>query len=399
MADLLLDGDVEGRYPGRDDSHEGYRLTMALAVGASQPGRAWKPADFHYALLYAPTEGGSWARRLRANKGTEYAEGKLTGMLLKAREFVDQRPAITCRASGWEAVERHRNLVDDAEWPTKGGGDTDLKNLTVRLAECERGGGLDHELSLRRQAELMGCAKQTAANSNRRLMEKGWLRLRKSGAGSEQGSQWRLTQPREEGDMGAGPGHPPTSGLRGGRDGVPGVHTDTKALARLVGDDAFHRYGHGTSGARLLVLLDPVDGLSATALQGLTGLHRTTIARRTRALVEDGLAVEVEGLFYLAPSLAGPAGLDPTEAALRLAAEARGTAGFGERRRRRHARDRRNYRLWRSAKKEKRREERRRIVPEGVVSLVTGEIVDREWLGWDVSDPYKPVPLPGWAAA
>ncbi|MEU6018263.1 hypothetical protein ABZ826_30835 [Streptomyces sp. NPDC047515] len=41
----------------------------------------WTPADFHQALIYIPTCGGWWARKLRERKGTQYAENKLTAML------------------------------------------------------------------------------------------------------------------------------------------------------------------------------------------------------------------------------------------------------------------------------------------------------------------------------
>ncbi|MFB8025910.1 MULTISPECIES: winged helix-turn-helix domain-containing protein [unclassified Streptomyces] len=398
MRRLLLDGDVDGRYAHRNEAEEGYRLTMALAVGASQQGRAWQPADFHRALLYSATSGGTWARRLRERKGTEYAEGKLTGMLLKAREMVERQPAITCRQSGWEAVTRVREAVDSAVWRTKGGGDTDLKNLTVRLGLCERGGGLDHDLSVRRQAELMGCAKQTAANSNERLRRTGWLALEVSGAGSDQSSKWRLKIPAWAGEVSAAPGHPPAAGEGGAGTSVLPVHTDTKRLGRLVGHDAFHRYGHGTSGARLLTLLDATEGVSAKELRDTLGLHRTTVARRLRELLTDGLVVELEGLFYLAPALAGPVGVTGDDQALDEAAVQRGTAGAGFRRRRRHAKERRDYRRWRAGERAKRIVDRLRLVPDGVVDLETGEITDPAWRSWDVSDPCRPVPRPVWAA-
>lgn len=400
MAQLLLDGDVEGRYEGANESESGYRLTMALAVGASQPGRAWAPADFHQALLYTPTLGGTWARRLRARKGPEYAERKLTAMLTKARSMVASQPPITCRHSAWEAVARIRQAADSMTWNSRDGGDSDLKNLTVRLELCERAGGLDHELSLRRQAELMGCVKQTAADSNRRLRERGWLVLDASGAGTEQGSKWRLALPEAVREGGAGPGHPPAAGPGGGRDGVPVVHTtDTKALGGLIGHDAFHRYGHGTSGARLLVLLDAADGLSAKDLQQATGLHRTTVSRRLRLLVDDGLAVELEGLFYLAQSLAGPVGaVQADEEILAKSAVERGTAGAGERRRRRHQHERVLYRAWRTLGRKLRQWKRACLVPAGVVDPDTGEVLDPQWAGWDVSDPFRPVPLPAWVS-
>ncbi|MGW0757069.1 helix-turn-helix domain-containing protein [Streptomyces sp. NPDC002814] len=398
-ARLLLEGDVDGRYAGRNDSDEGYKLTMALAAGASQPGREWMPADFYRALLYSPTPGGEWARGLMRRKGQEYAEAKLAWMLTKARNFVRQEEPITCRQSAWEAVERVRAAVEREVWRSREGGEADVKNLAVRLELCERGGGLDHELSVRRQAELMGCALRTAVKSNRRLEKAGWLVLEKSGAGSEQGSRWRLAVPAGGESSGAGVTHPPAAGGAGGAGPrVAVVHTDTRALVRLAGHDAFHRYGHGTNGARLLTLLDEAEGKSAKELQVETGLHRTTVVRRLRALVEDGLVEELEGLFYLVPSLAGPAGVMPDEEVLEEAAQSRGTAGAGARRRERHVRERLNYRRWRAERRARRLDVVLRLVPVGVVDVQTGEITDPAWEGWDVSDPYRPVPRPAWAA-
>lgn len=66
---LLLQGDVEGQYRGRNAGDGGYRLTMALAVAVSQPGREWTPAQWYEALVLRPTAGGMWARGLRARKG------------------------------------------------------------------------------------------------------------------------------------------------------------------------------------------------------------------------------------------------------------------------------------------------------------------------------------------
>ncbi|MFI9052495.1 hypothetical protein [Streptomyces sp. NPDC053427] len=403
MKRLLLEGDVEGRYAGHNDSEAGYRITMALAVAASQPGRAWSPADFHRALIYTPTAGGEWARLLRARKGPEYAEGKLTGMLLKAREFVANRPAISCRHSAWEAIDEVRQAVNRTAWPCRGGKDTDLKNLTVRLRLCEESGGLDHSISVRRLAEEMGCAAGTAADSNRRIEEEGWLRLESSGSGTDKASRWRLCLPDWAKPERAGPVHPPSADARGGRSPVPAVHTDTKSLSRLIGHDAFHRFGHGTTGARLLTLLDEAEGQTAKQLTEASGVHRTTVGRRLKLLLADGLVFELEGLFYLAPVLAGEIGVEADEEVLNAAAGQRGTRGAGHRRRVRHRRERLLYRAWRllmrSVKAVRRFPDRGPLVPKGVVNEETGEIIDPAWQGWDVSDPDRPVPVPEWAVA
>ncbi|MEV0487326.1 hypothetical protein AB0I69_42840 [Streptomyces sp. NPDC050508] len=404
MKRLLLEGDVAGRYAGYNDSDAGYRITMALAVAVSQPGRRWAPADFHRALIYTPTAAGEWARLLRARKGSEYAEGKLTGMLLKAREYVADRPAISCRHSAWEAVNEVREAVDRLVWPCRGGKDTDLKNLTVRLRLCEESGGLDHSVSVRRLAEEMGCAKGTAADSNRRIEAAGWLRLESSGSGTDKASRWRLRLPDWVKGECAGPVHPPSPATRGGRSPVPVVHTDTKSLSQLIGHDAFHRYGHGTTGARLLTLLDESDGLTAKQLREASGFHRTTVVRRLDLLLADNLVVEQEGLFYLAPQLSGELGVTADEKVLEAAADHRGTRGAGRRRQERHRRERTLYRAWRLLMRSVKALARGLtnagpLVPVDAVDRTTGEILDPAWNGWDVTDPDRPVPLPEWAVA
>ncbi|MFF9436768.1 hypothetical protein ACF1BP_23885 [Streptomyces sp. NPDC014735] len=393
---LLLEGDVDGRYAGRDDPDSGYRLTMALALACSQPGREWTPADFHQALIYMPTRGGWWARRLRERKGTQYAENKLTAMLDKAREFAARNTAITGRPDALEQINEVRHAVEHLAWPARGGGAVDQKNLAARLTLCERAGGLEHTTALRPHAERMGCAKSTAEASDKRLVDAGWLELLEAGTGKNHGSRWRLKIPEHVTELlaRAAPGHslPPTPGELAT---VPDPHTftDTAALASVMAHDAFHHFAHGTSGARILACLDVTEGLEPAQLQQATSLHRTTVARRLDKLVADGLARECEGLYYLAPDLAGPVRLQPDDQVLAEAAEQQGTAGFGERRRARHARERANYQRWIAERATRTRPARPRpvLVPEGVVDPDTGELLDERWRGWDVRDRYRPV--------
>ncbi|MFI1765167.1 winged helix-turn-helix domain-containing protein [Streptomyces sp. NPDC020800] len=403
MRRLLLEGDAEGRYAGHNESDAGFRMTMALAVGCSQPGRAWSPADFFEALIYTPTPGGVWARRLRERKGSSYAEAKLTAMLEKARTLVAGSPEIRSRDDALEVVGAVRRRVESVCWRARGGGDTDFKNLVARLELCEREGGLDHTVSVRRLAELMGCAKATAEASTARLLKAGWLVMKASGSGKDHGTRWLLKVP-DSPDAGRGSeggarlGQLPTSGERG-EDTVPAVHidgsvrTDSRDLGAVMGHDAFHRFGHGTSGARLLACLDAVDGISGTELQTATGLHRTTVARRMSALVADGLVAELDGLYYLAAALAVPGRLHPDPDVLAQSAEQRGTSGLAARRRERHARDRSHYLNWLKERAERRRPAgpRLALVPEGVLDPDTGELLDPRWAGWHVADRHHPV--------
>ncbi|MFF4205568.1 helix-turn-helix domain-containing protein [Streptomyces sp. NPDC001668] len=408
MRRLLLEGDVTGRYGGATDSDGGYRLTMALAVGCSQPGRAWTPADFFEALLYTPTAGGAWARQLRERKGTDYAEAKLGAMLDKARRLVAEAPVITCRQDALEAIEAVRQVVEDQPWSAAGGAGSDLKNLIARLTLCERSGGVEHTASVRQLAEAMGCARATVEASNRRLVDGDWLVLVKSGSGKLHGSVWRLKIPdrlrpcvtAETG--GARVGRSPTAGYRGAGT-VPTVHTDTRAVGSLMHHDAFHHHGHGLSGARILACLDPLDGLDVRALREATGLHRSTIQRRLRHLVADGLVAELDGYYYLASALAGPARLHPDEDLLDDSAHRRGTSGRGRCRRARHQVERVCYRRW-LEERQLRQGQRRGLVlvPDGVVDPATGEVHDERWHGWDLSDTRRPTfpytPRPGQAA-
>ncbi|MCX4826583.1 hypothetical protein OG883_43885 [Streptomyces sp. NBC_01142] len=394
---LLLEGDVEGRYAGHNDAESGYRLTAALALACSQPGREWTPADFHHALIYTPTPGGWWARKLRERKGVQYAENKLTAMLENARAFAGTRGTITGRPDALENIAEIRYAVESLAWPTRGGGAVDHKNLAARLSRCDRAGGADHTIAVRPLAEAMGCAKSTAEKSNERLEKAGWLIKEEVGSGKNHGTRWRLKIPdpvrahlacAESGQI-LTP-HPPLQ-----LETVPDPHTftDTAALAEVMAHDAFHHYGHGTSGARLLACLDVTEGLSPAQLQQATTLHRTTVARRLDKLVADGLAHEREGLYYLSPDLAGPVRLHPDDEVLTQAAEQQGTTGRGERRRERHARERANYQRWKAERTRRRHPERPRpvLVPEGVVDPETGELLDERWRGWDTSDPTRPV--------
>ncbi|GGU39291.1 helix-turn-helix domain-containing protein [Streptomyces violascens] len=394
---LLLDGDVHGRYAGRNESEAGYRLTAALALACSQPGRRWTPADFHEALLYSPTAGGWWARKLRERKGGEYAETKLTAILHKARRFADTHGTITGRQDATEHVVEIRRVIESLAWRSRGGGAVDLKNLSARLTLCERSGGTDHTIAVRPLAEAMGCARSTAEQSNGRLEKAGWIVKEAVGRGQNHGTRWRLQVPPAVREFLAGADsgqsltpHPPLQ-----LESVPDLHTftDTAALAEVMAHDACHHRAHGTSGARLLACLDPTEGLSPAALHQATTLHRTTISRHLKSLVASGLAREREGLYYLAPELAGPVRLHPDDQALDQAAEQHGTTGTGERRRARHARERTNYQRWLTERtlRHRRPRPRPRLVPEGIVDPTTGELLDERWRGWDTSDPARPV--------
>ncbi|MFE0777018.1 MarR family transcriptional regulator [Streptomyces sp. NPDC058861] len=183
-----------------------------------------------------------------------------------------------------------------------------------------------------------------------------------------------------------------------------GREVSTRALGSVMGTDACHHYAHGTSGARILAALDSLDGIDVAQLAAVTGLHRTTVRRRVDKLVQDGLAEEADGLVYLPRHLAGDAGLRPDPDQLQQVALDCGTAGMGERRRKRHRDQRRHYQEWLTARTQRTVECRRpgrtrlRLVPEGAVDETTGELQDPAWRGWIVDDPYHPTwPTPPWS--
>ncbi|WP_052412515.1 hypothetical protein [Streptomyces mutabilis] len=206
---LLLEDDVESHYAGHNDADAGYRITMALALACSQPGREWAPADLHQALIFAPTRGGWWARKLRERKGTQYAENKLTAMLDTAREFAARNGTITGRNDALARITEVRHAIEHLAWPARGGGAVDQKNLAARLTLCQHAGGLDHTSALRPHAEQMGCAKSTAEASDKRLVATGWLELLEAGTSKNQGSRWRLKIPEPIRELltRAAPGH------------------------------------------------------------------------------------------------------------------------------------------------------------------------------------------------
>ncbi|MDX3369608.1 hypothetical protein PV387_26880 [Streptomyces sp. ME02-6987-2C] len=83
------------------------------------------------------------------------------------------------------AIARVRAAMEAVVWPGPGGG-TDLKNLTARLQLAEQVGGLEHEVSVRQLAELMGCARSTVEEaSNARLRAARWLVLVAVGTGTQ----------------------------------------------------------------------------------------------------------------------------------------------------------------------------------------------------------------------
>ncbi|MFF2618578.1 hypothetical protein [Kitasatospora sp. NPDC058046] len=136
-----------------------------------------------------------------------------------------------------------------------------------------------------------------------------------------------------------------------------------------------------------------MEGRTPQDLAAALGVHRTTVRRRLDRLGADGLVVEADGLVYLPAALAGDGGVRADEDLLRPVARARGTDGFGKRRRHAHAAQREAWRILLEQREERRAPARPplRLVPEGVVDVVSGVLLDEAWAGWDVRDPGRPV--------
>ncbi|MET9419022.1 winged helix-turn-helix domain-containing protein [Streptomyces klenkii] len=325
----------------RSAGDSGYALTMALAVAASQPGRAWSPTLFYEALVLRPTAGGAWARSLRARKSDVHVLSKLTGLLERARLFAGAQEPIVCRADTLVEVAAVREAVERHPWRGSKGG-VDERNLTAHLARCKRAGARRFGAAARggrgvcevhgggQQPPAGGGGLARAGEAARRYGDCVALRvslvlLRPRGLGLV---VWVRRQ-----DIGQ---------LRGA-GGVPMMHEaarrrDSRALAAVMGHDAFHHWAHGGSGAWLLSCLDPLDGESQRDLAEAVGLHRITVKWRMDRLVEDGLAELADDLYYLPRHLADHAGLDADQEELE-----RGSDGLGERRRQRHAQQRAAY--------------------------------------------------------
>ncbi|MEU6290343.1 winged helix-turn-helix transcriptional regulator [Streptomyces sp. NPDC046988] len=302
-------------------------------------------------------------------------------MLSRARDFVASSSPIQSRPDAGIALAEHRTYVENLpRWGRSY--PTDIKNLLARLSIAEQAGGFEHTLSVRQLAELMGSADSTAQLSNKRLQERGLLRQLDHGNESDSAT-WLLTRPLHVEDtatrseVGTVTAPPPRQMGR-----VP----DSLVFAAIMAHDAFHYFAHGVTGARILAALDVTEGASVSELAQGCGHHPTTVRRRLRALEEDGLVVELEGLYYLSD-------LEISHRRMDAAAERAGTSGRAELRRSRHQQQREGFRLWTAA----RRQAASRgwmptpSVPEQVqMAFQQGRSVPG-WEGWNVSDPMRPV--------
>ncbi|MER8091512.1 hypothetical protein ABTZ57_42535 [Streptomyces sp. NPDC094048] len=110
---LLLADDVEGRYAERDDPDSGYRITMALTLACSQPGRGVDVsrlppgADLHFDLRRLV---GAQAARAQGHAVRGEQADRDAGH--KAREFAARHSAITGLPDALEKIAEVRHAVE-----------------------------------------------------------------------------------------------------------------------------------------------------------------------------------------------------------------------------------------------------------------------------------------------
>lgn len=456
-ARLLVHGDLDGTYAGTDaltalrlragefvpgEPEHGRSLLGAVILGAVNAG--WTDEHLWEALVQRPTQGGEWLRAARRRRGEEYAREQLARYARDARAKATASPAYTGRADVGAELAAIGDLIDGHPW--RGAtAVTDLMVLHAHHEAAERAGGVEHSLSHRQAAEAAGVSLSTLQNAYRRLGA--WLhpvRVPSASDGEQDATVWRWRSPAEiraqletaeqlalddsaahsfqpknnAKDLPAAEpvssirksGHlpaPPPAQVRG----VPG--TRMRIIKALMRSDAFAHSANGKAGLRLLAELQLGEGTSPAELAEATGLHLSTVYRRTDRLVSGGFARWLDGLLYIHPDLGELAEqpdlhlavrpeedqdheqLEPevAELAERLArsAQGHGTHGTGARRAWRHQQDRRA----RSAALSRLSEHRRADVP---ARRVPAEHIDPDtgmgtgpMTGWDCTDPFRPI--------
>lgn len=428
MTLLILNGDNEGTYSSETNqrggadtaaSNRAWAVVSALSVHAGAMG--WERDQLARILLDTTAEAGRHARDIAHLRGRDRAIEWLYRAWDSAQEYrTTSAHRIASRPDAHAHLAELRTLIEVLPWRGQAA-TTDLRNLAVRLAECERAGGPAHDLSLMQLAERMGCTRKTAKASNRRLMSLGWLRMVKE-HDEDSPTVWELREGRRIHDYPS-----PQTRQRGGvnRGGVnlnnrrsrplttadrqTGADLSTREVSRLTAEDAFAARGLGGSTLKVACALAERSDLSARDLMAAASVSQPTVSRATRRLAELGLAVRTGETWALAPNaLDGIGTHDGDDAADEPArgwddvAERVGTAGTAARRRAEHARLREQWAEHRRRVAENRRAARepqpdpRRVSPALIddhgraIDPRTGEIIpgliradDGQWLVTD----------------
>jgi hypothetical protein len=436
-ARLLVHGDLDGVYASTDaltalrlragefvpgEPEHGRSLLGAVILGAVNAG--WTDEQLWEALVRRPTPAGEWLRAARRRRGEEYAREQLARYARDARAKATASPAYTTRADVAGELAEIEALICAHRW-SGATASTDLCVLAAHHSAAESAGGPEHSLSYRQAAEAAGVSLSTLQGAYKRLGA--WLvavRVPGPSDGEQDATVWRWRNPSEirtrleqalQLELGQPePSYktehlpaPPPAQVRG----VPGMQL--RIVKALMGADAFSHAALGKTGLRLVAALQLGEGTSVAELAEQTGLHTTTVYRRTERLVAGGFARWLDGLLYIHPDLGELAEqpslhlavrpeedqdheqLEPevAELAERLArsAQGHGTHGTGARRAWRHQQDRRA----RSAALSRLSEHRRADVP---APRVPAEHIDPDtgmgtgpMTGWDCTDPFRPI--------
>ncbi|MFF8731778.1 helix-turn-helix domain-containing protein [Streptomyces sp. NPDC015171] len=417
MHKLLVLGDRDAAYAagnlqrgGKNTaaSDHAWAMTRALAADAVRAG--WSLPSFLQVMLDGPYKAGQHARTLQHRHGYDKAAAWLRRAWDGAQQYVRSTDPISTRQDFHAALAALRARIECTPW--KGvAGKTDMRNLIARMEICARAGSWDHAVSERDLAERMGCSRTTAHNSNQRLLQGKFLRRLDSGSPTD-GARWMLISrpPSTASHHWATPEGPEAGGAMSG-PGVrqPGTSADidSRTAAQLMHLDAFAHHGLGGSGLTVLAALAERDGQSRAEIQASASVSRATAYRQLEKLKTLGLVHHEGELYHLSPTALEGIGT-PTQdcdnpvAGWPETAKRLGTAGTGQRRRRRHEAQRSHWRREQVRLAERRRAPQQAPLPHPAVAPAryvradgcaidptTGEVViglyvasDGRWI-WD----------------
>lgn len=253
------------------------------------------------------------------------------------------------------------------------GGSSEYKVMTAAWRIAVAAGTTSPTLPLRRLTREAGIgSRTTTAKALDRLIGDGWVTKVEQTDGLR-GTRYSLWVPEEfEGGEEVRKPGPIAKHLGGPRDDRPhgqDVVGDPLADSWLIKHDAFSYKALGSSAARLYIHL--IAGTrTRRELVALTGLHRDTVKRTLRRLVDNGLVLD-EGTRWRA--------LPFSAARLDSVARKYGTAGVGEAQARRHELERQANVLRRldAIAGERTDPAEWAVVDDGMlVNLLTGELPD-----------------------
>lgn len=254
------------------------------------------------------------------------------------------------------------------------GGSSEYKVMTAVWRIARAAGTTRPTLPLRRLTNQAGIgSRTTTAKALSRLIEAGWLEIAERTDGLRGNQYWlRIPEEFEDWEEVRKPG--PIDSRNGSlRDAEPrgmDVTGDPLADSWLINHDAFAYKALGSTAARLYIHL-LAGHLTRRELVALTGLHRDTVKRNLRRLIDNGLVMD-DDLHWRA--------LPFSVARLDAIARRHGTAGQREAQARRHEQERQAnvMRQLEAVTRDKDVDRRAYDMVDGgtLVNLLTGELPD-----------------------